>query len=58
MVYLYAAAAGTADVLAGWFALRLDAEKIQRRYVIPCAAVVLVIGMAFVLALQFLGPVA
>ncbi|MBI1734517.1 MAG: ZIP family metal transporter [Candidatus Rokubacteria bacterium] len=41
MIYLYAAAAGAADLLAGWFALRLDADRIQRRYVIAFAAGVL-----------------
>ena len=41
MVYLYAIIAGSSDLLAGWFALRAGAQRIEARYVIAFAAGVL-----------------
>jgi len=41
MVYLYALIAGSCDLVAGWFALRVPSDKIQPRYVIAFAAGVL-----------------
>ena len=41
MVYLYALIAGSSDLVAGWFALRVPSDKIQPRYVIAFAAGVL-----------------
>ena len=41
MVYLYAIVAGSFDLLGGWFALRVRADRIQPRYIIAFAAGVL-----------------
>ncbi len=41
MVYLYAAIAGSFDLLAGWFTLQEGAKRIQPRYIIAFAAGVL-----------------
>jgi zinc transporter ZupT len=41
MVYLYAIIAGSSDFLSGWFALRVERDKIEPRYVIAFAAGVL-----------------
>ncbi|TMA06494.1 MAG: hypothetical protein E6J89_17945 [Deltaproteobacteria bacterium] len=41
MVYLYAVIAGSCDLLSGWFALRVQGDKVQPRYVIAFAAGVL-----------------
>ncbi len=41
MVYVYATIAGASDLLSGWFALGVRADKIQPRYVIAFASGVL-----------------
>ncbi len=46
MIYLYAILAGSADLLAGWIALRTGSDRIQPRYIIAFAAGVL-LAVAF-----------
>ena len=41
MVYLYATIAGASNLVSGWFAIGVRAEKIQARYVIAFASGVL-----------------
>lgn len=41
MIYVYALVAGSCDLIAGWFALRVREDRIQPRYVIAFAAGVL-----------------
>jgi zinc transporter ZupT len=47
MVYLYALIAGSSDFLSGWFALRVERDKIEPRYVIAFAAGVLLAATFF-----------